>query len=140
MQDDTYPSLDKVINNIGYCGLICTFCHRASECTGCSTEGNTCERRLSASGCFQYECCKEKGIRGCWECEIAPCDKDMFSPGHDLRLRAFIRFAKEHGIEKLAECVLINQKNGILYGYKKDYDNLASEEAVIAMLLKATLA
>lgn len=62
----------------------------------------------------------------------------MFSEGHDLRLRAFIRFAKEYGIEKLAECVLINQKNGILYGYQKDYDQLESENAVIALLLKAT--
>jgi hypothetical protein len=62
----------------------------------------------------------------------------MFSPEHDIRLRSFVRFAKEHGVEKLAECVLINQKNGILYGWKKDYDNLASEEAVISLLLKAT--
>lgn len=42
--------------------------------------------------------------------------------------------AKNEGIERLAEYVLRNQKNGIMYGWNKDYDNLGNEEAVIDLL------
>jgi hypothetical protein len=58
----------------------------------------------------------------------------MFSDSHDIRLRAFVRCAKEEGIEKLAEYIMINQQNGILYGYNKDYDNLGSEDIVLKLL------
>jgi hypothetical protein len=58
----------------------------------------------------------------------------MFSHNHDIRLRAFIRCAREEGIERLAEYVVTNQKNGIMYGYQKDYDGLESEEAVLRLL------
>jgi hypothetical protein len=42
--------------------------------------------------------------------------------------------AKEEGIHKLAELVLKNQQNGVLYGNNKDYDNLRDEEAVLKLL------
>lgn len=58
----------------------------------------------------------------------------MFSDAHDIRLRAFVRFAKEEGTLKLAEYVLRNELNGIKYGHHKDYDGLESEEAVLKLL------
>jgi len=58
----------------------------------------------------------------------------MFSESHDIRIRAFVRCAREEGVEKLAEYVLRNQENGIKYGYKQDYDGLGSEEAVLRLL------
>lgn len=58
----------------------------------------------------------------------------MFSDSHDIRLRAFVHCAKEEGVEKLAEYVLINQQKGILYGHQKDYDGLVSEEVVLKLL------
>jgi hypothetical protein len=58
----------------------------------------------------------------------------MFSNSHDIRLRAFVRCAKEEGVGKLAEYVLVNQQKGILYGHQKDYDGLASEETVLSLL------
>jgi hypothetical protein len=75
-------------------------------------------------GCFQYDCCVSKKINGCWECDDFPCENDMFSANHDIRIRAFVRLAREDGIHKLAEYVLKNQQNGILYGHNKYYDNL----------------
>ena len=60
----------------------------------------------------------------------------MFSEGHDIRNRAFIKCAKEEGIRKLAEYVCNNQINGIKYGWNMDYDNLDSEEAVLDLLHK----
>ncbi|MGL4914538.1 MAG: hypothetical protein ACRC3Y_19120, partial [Romboutsia sp.] len=50
---------------------------------------------------------------------------------HDIRLRAFVRCAKEEGIEKLAEYILINQEKGIRYGYQKDYDGLSTGDTEI---------
>lgn len=57
-----------------------------------------------------------------------------FNYQHDIRNRTFIKCAKQDGIEKLAEYVLKNQENGIIYGWNKDYDNLDSEEAVLGIL------
>ncbi len=126
--------IQKLTNNIGYCGLVCSLCHESDQCEGCKSNNNCCGRRLSSSGCYQYDCCAQKGIAGCWECEKAPCDKDMFSEHHDLRNRVFVKVAKKEGIEKLAEYVLRNQEAGILYGWNQDYDNLGEEEAVIDLL------
>ncbi len=126
----------EIADNIGYCGLVCTLCHEADHCGGCKSETNSCGRYLSEKGCYQYKCCISKGIAGCWECEAAPCDNDMFSKDHDIRNRTFIKCAKEEGIHKLAEYVYRNQIDGILYGRNKDYDNLDSEEAVLDLLHK----
>ena len=127
-------TVDEIAASIGYCGLVCKLCHLSDKCSGCKSEHNCCGRHLSGSGCYQYNCCVNKGIEGCWECEDFPCAEDMFSDSHDVRLRAFIRCAKEEGIEQLAEYVLVNSQKGIRYGHKKDYDGLGSEEAVLSLL------
>ena len=60
----------------------------------------------------------------------------MFSAAHDQRNRVFVQFAKEHGVRELARRVLENQRNGIRYGYRMDYDGLQSEEQVCELLEK----
>lgn len=127
-------NITEVAENIGYCGLICSLCHVRNTCDGCKSVKNNCSRRLSEKGCYQYNCCVEKGLQGCWECPDFCCGWDMFSDTHDVRLRAFIRCAKEEGLEKLAEYILQNRENGIKYGHKQDYDGLGSEEAVLKLL------
>ena len=127
-------TINEVANSIAYCGLVCKLCHLADTCDGCKSENNCCGKHLSVNGCYQYKCCKERGLNGCWECEDFCCEKDMFSDAHDIRLRAFVRYAKEEGVAKLAEYVLNNQQHGILYGHNKDYDGLGSEEAVLKLL------
>lgn len=127
-------TVNEIADSIGYCGLVCKLCHLADKCSGCKSEHNCCGRHLSDNGCYQYNCCTGKGIAGCWECESFPCGEDMFSDSHDIRLRAFVRCAKEEGIQKLAEYVFKNMQKGIKYGYKKDYDGLDSEEAVLNLL------
>jgi len=124
----------EVAENIGYCGLVCSLCHEADHCDGCKSSKNFCGRYLNEEGWFQYNCCINKGINGCWECEEGPCERDMFSAHHDVRNRTFVKVAKQEGIEKLAEYVLKNQQNGIKYGWNKDYDNLEKEEAVVDLL------
>jgi hypothetical protein len=127
-------TINEVTDSIAYCGLVCKFCHLANTCDGCKSENNCCGRHLSTGGCYQYNCCKERGLNGCWECKDFSCGKDMFSDSHDIRLRAFVRCVKEESLNKLAEYVLRNQQNGIYYGHNKDYDGLGSEEAVLRLL------
>lgn len=126
--------IHEISSHIGYCGLLCKLCHLAEHCDGCKSDKNCCGKYLSEDGCYQYHCCVSKKLNGCWECDDFPCDKDMFSDSHDIRLRAFVRCAKEEGLEKLAEYVTLNQQRGIMYGYNKDYDNLDSEETVLNLL------
>jgi hypothetical protein len=133
---NSYGKVDikEISKNIAYCGLVCSFCHLSDKCDGCKSDKNCCGKHLREEGCYQYNCCVEKEINGCWECGDFPCGEDMFSDSHDIRLQAFVRCAKEEGIEKLAEYVIRNQQNGILYGHNKDYDNLGSEENVMHLL------
>lgn len=125
----------QLADSIGLCGLICAFCHKALECGGCGSPTNTCGRYLSTDGCYQYKCCKSENIPGCYTCPDI-CDNDMFAETHDKRNKAFVKFIKEYGKQRIAECLLVNQLNGIIYGWQRDYDNLASEQAVIDLLLK----
>lgn len=123
-----------IANSIAYCGLVCRLCHLAYKCDGCRSENNCCGSRKTDEGCYQYNCCTKKGLNGCWECDIAPCDKGMFSAGHDIRLRAFVNHIKEKGKDELAERLYFNMQNGIYYGHGKDYDGLGSIYEVIKKL------
>ena len=114
---------NEIIKNMGYCGLICSLCHLAKDCSGCKSNHNTCARYLSETGCYHYNCCRERNLNGCWECVDFNCGKDMFSDTHDLRLRAFIRYIKDEGLKELAKCIIKNERNGIKYGHKKDYNS-----------------
>ncbi len=127
-------TVEQISNSIAYCGLICSLCHVADRCDGCKSDRNCCGNNNSSKGCYQFNCCTEKGIDGCWQCDISPCAKGMFGPDHDLRLRAFIRYIKENGKEQLAEQIYENMKKGIFYGHGKDYDNLPNEEAVFCKI------
>ena len=123
-----------VIENIGRCGKICTFCKDSAFCRGCTSNNAACARHGKREGCFQYRCSKQKGIQGCWECDDAPCEMDVFSKENNIRHRAFIRFAKYEGVEELGKCVFHNMIHGILYGEGKDYDHFETEEEVVRLL------
>lgn len=127
-------TVTEIKDSIAYCGLICRLCHLKDTCSGCKSKNNCCGRHLSECGCYQYNCCVEKKLNGCWECKDFSCGMDMFSDSHDVRLRAFVQCAKKEGVDKLAEYILRNERNGIHYGYQKDYDSLGSEEAVLKLL------
>ena len=60
---------------VGFCGLACGVCKNACvpDCRG----GGGLET------CFQRECCTDKGIDGCWECEEFPCGKGSFENSDD---------------------------------------------------------
>ena len=123
--------IKQISDSIAPCGLVCKLCQFADSCGGCKSETNCCGSRKSDEGCYQYNCCEKKRFDGCWQCEIAPCNKGMFSESHDVRLRAFITYIKRNGKDKLADRLYHNAQNGVHYGHGKDYDNLDSINAVI---------
>ncbi|MGH4123204.1 MAG: hypothetical protein ACREV6_09800 [Clostridium sp.] len=114
---------------IGCCGLACVLCSE-EDCLGCHKDG--CSNKGSCNIC---KCCKSKDMNGCFECSEFPCDEKMMQ---NIRIRAFNRFAKEKGVEKLVKCLKINYNNGITYhvsnGLKGDYDSLDSEEEIIKII------
>ena len=52
---------------IAFCGLACCVCSENKGCVGCQDGG--CE---SHGWCKNYNCCKEKGLNGCWKCSEFP--------------------------------------------------------------------
>ena len=124
-------TVEQIKNSIAYCGLICCLCSADGSCD-CRTK-NECSKKHSPKGCFQYDCCNERGYAGCWECPDFSCDKDMLKK---LRLRTFVKCIKEDGIENFSLYILRNLENGILYhrnGHVGDYD-LDTEEAILHLL------
>jgi hypothetical protein len=136
---EVYEMAEKNLSNtISYCGLICGLCRPDHSCN-CKT-GNHCGKRLSPQGCYQYNCCREKDIEGCWECEDSPCGIDMMSK-EKLKLRAFVRCIKEDGIEAFSQYIVKNAQNGIVYhrnGIFGDYD-LDTEEKILNLLRKGKI-
>lgn len=118
------------MNNIAYCGLACCVCSENDECVGCQDGG--CDIH---GWCKNYNCCREKGLNGWWECDCFPCKGNMLDK---LRVRAFAQFAKEYGTDELTKCLLRNKENGIIYHYDGqlvgDYDICETVEEIIDMI------
>ena len=116
---------------IAFCGLACCVCSENKGCVGCQDGG--CE---SHGWCKNYNCCKEKGLNGCWECSEFPCTGYMLDKP---RIRAFAKFARRYGVEELEKCLLRNKEKGIVYHYEGqlvgDYDKCQTEEEIIIWCL-----
>ena len=115
---------------IAFCGLACAFCSENGTCVGCRNEG--CVDR---EWCKNLNCCREKGLSGCWECNEFPCEGSMLDKP---RVRAFARFARDYGVEALLDCLEKNELAGIQYHYPGklvgDYDVPATEDAIFNMI------
>ena len=117
---------------LGYCGLACCVCSENATCPGCRNEG--CSNK---EWCKNFNCCKQKGLNGCWQCPEFPCRGGMLDK---LRIRTFAGFIKEMGESKLMDCLEANEKNGIQYHYPiglvGDYDVGLTEDEIIAIILR----
>lgn len=117
---------------VAYCGLACCVCSENITCAGCRNEG--CKDK---EWCKSFNCCKEKGKNGCWECADFPCDYSMLKK---LRVRTFAKFIAEHGEEKLMQALGNNESDGILYHYRGqlvgDYDLLQSEDEINKLIIR----
>ena len=114
---------------IAYCGFACCLCSENADCKGCKQNGCA-----TYAECQNYGCVTEKGLGGCWECPEFPCGKGMLEKP---RMRAFVRFAKEHGEQGLLERLAENERAGIVYHYPGgltgDYD-LENEQEILDRL------
>lgn len=114
---------------LAYCGLACAVCSENETCAGCRNAG--CKNK---DWCKHYTCCREKGLRGCFECGDFPCG----GMHEKQRIYAFALFIKKYGEEKLLACLEQNERNGISYHYPKklvgDYDNCQTVDEIIEML------
>lgn len=121
-------TVKEVAESIAPCGLICALCIKSikEQCKGCGTNGEVCSI---------LECCKNRAIRGCWECNDFPCCECNF---RGIRIRAFLQCAKDEGVDKLAEYLIHNQRNGLRYHYyftfHGDYDGYQRIDDVLQML------
>ena len=122
---------EKAISSISYCGLICELCHLTGECDGCRSDRNSGGKHLSGQGCFQRACCIGNGLQGCWECDGFPCDRDMYSDNHDPKIKAFVRYIRDHGAQEFMARILANRERGLDVRYQGDYDNLTEEEVIL---------
>jgi hypothetical protein len=114
---------------LAYCGLACYVCGENNVCAGCRSLG--CKNFES---CKHFDCCREKGYNGCWECADFPC-----GGMHDkVRVRAFVEFVRQNSEEKMLDCLERNEKAGITYHYQGqyegDYDKFSTVDEVIKML------
>jgi len=125
--------IQAIINSVAYCGLVCRLCHLADKCDGCKSATNKCGKHLSEEGCLQRNCCIEKNLDGCWQCDDFPCNKDMYSEKYDRKIVAYARCIKEEGVEQFIKYIIKNEKVGIKYGLNKDYD-FKNEDQVLDLL------
>lgn len=141
MNYEEYSSLgktEKIAASVAPCGLICELCSERSHCKGC----NFSSKDEIKCCCFQRKCCDKKELNGCWECPDFPCGKDMHNVSeHGVRHIAFVRYIKENGLERFAERIAENEKNGIIYhhdpkNYTGDYDGFSNAEDVIDLIEK----
>ena len=123
----------EIISSIAYCGLICKLCHLSDECDGCKSKNNRCSKHLSSVGCYQFNCCVEKAINGCWECTEFPCNKDMYSDSYSPKIKAFARCIREDGIEKFTTYIIDAIKRGLDIKKEGDLD-LNTEREVLRVL------
>ena len=76
----------KGADPIAYCGLSCDHCFVGARCGSCRTAYNACSfAKVSPDGqCPNAACCREKGIDGCWECDLLEgCGKGFYVPSND---------------------------------------------------------
>ena len=115
----------QLMDSIAYCGLICKLCFRAQECDGCKTPKNLCEKNCADDGCFQKQCCEQKGYHGCWECtELRDCTEGIYSLGEMSKIKAFALCIQQDGMQAFAAYVLRNEAAGLSVEKGRDYDGL----------------
>ena len=92
----------KGVDPIAYCGFSCNHCFLAEWCGSCRTKYNTCSfATISPDGkCPNAACCQDRGIDGCYECDLLEeCGKGFYSPANDgaNAAKAQAMYIRRHG-------------------------------------------
>ncbi len=92
----------KGVDPVAFCGLSCDHCFLSAWCGSCRTAYNTCSfAGTSPDGkCPNAVCCREKGIDGCWECDLLEaCERGFYIPSNDgaNAAKAQAMYIRKHG-------------------------------------------
>ena len=127
-KENPYPlTLERAV---GYCGLVCEVCINTKSLL-CLARAVKVEVVLLE--CSQRRCCLEKGINGCWQCDVSPCDRGFFAPEDEAwsgLCRGFIHCIKNKGVSEFLS--LVQSK----LGSEVEYSDLRfkKERQIVAML------
>jgi len=119
------PSLtsQELLETVAYCGLVCGLCvHAAPEREGCAG----CRNGGGSRDCHQRTCCTDKGLDGCWQCEVFPCDEGFFG---DDAWRGLcigsVRCVKKHGLPAYVDRLVSRLGRSLELG---DYRHMSPDE------------
>lgn len=118
----------KGVDMTAYCGFSCNHCFLGEWCGGCRSAFNCCSygSLFEKGKCPNMECCKEKGIDGCYECsELEVCAKGFYQPDNDgaNACKAQAMFIRKYGKEKFFRA---HDKLHEKYDFKKTQEVLGT--------------
>ena len=94
----------KGADPVARCGLSCNHCFLKDWCGGCRTAYNTCSDACRYPGkmCPNTSCCMEKGIDGCYECDLlSECRKGFYEYDDVNAIKAMALFIRRYGKKEL---------------------------------------
>jgi hypothetical protein len=119
----------KGVDPIAYCGFSCNHCFLAAWCGSCRTAYNACSyATVSPDGkCPNAVCCQEKGIDGCYECDLLEtCEKGFYISSNDgaNAAKAQALYVRKHGKEALLK---VHDRLHEKYSFEKTQEILGQD-------------
>lgn len=131
----------KDVDMVAYCGFSCNHCFLGEWCGGCRSVFSCCSYGAfhESGNCPNIECCKEKGLDGCYECkELADCTKGFYAPDNDgaNACKAQAMFIEKYGKEKF---FAVHDKLHESYDFKKTQEILGTSVEEGLKILEETI-
>ena len=106
----------ELVQTVAPCGLVCALCANSTpekgSCLGCSNGGGP-------DKCHQRDCCSEKALSGCWDCNGFPCNEGFFAE-IDEAWRGLcvgsVQCIKEHGLQGYVDRLMTKHGRFVEYG------------------------
>lgn len=111
------------------CGLACCLCSENEHCAGCHSD--ECRGK---DFCQNRKCSVERCLSHCFECENEDCRKGLLSK---IKPLGFTQFARKYGMERLMECLELNEQKGVIYhrsGIVGDYDEFDNVDDLLRFI------
>ena len=131
----------KDVDMVAYCGFSCNHCFLGEWCGGCRSVFSCCSYGAfhESGNCPNIECCKEKGLDGCYECkELADCTKGFYAPDNDgaNACKAQAMFIEKYGKEKF---FAVHDKLHETYDFQKTQEILGTSVEEGLKILEETI-
>lgn len=119
----------KGVDMTAYCGFSCNHCFLGEWCGGCRSVFNCCSygTLYDKGKCPNSDCCKTKGIDGCYDCpELDECTRGFYQPDNDGAgaCKAQAMFIRKYGKDKFFQ---VHDKLHETFDFKKTQEILGSD-------------